>query len=107
MHLVTALPLPINYMDNRSISNYNIDMTDDDQTVAKTLWTDTMMDILLAVLKANKPDDIVWEAVRDVRKRKMKASYLVNAVERKLGKEYAIRLERLIKERSNKVVRKR
>ena len=41
---------------------------DDEKTLAKTLWSETIIDMLIATLKANKSDDQIKELLNRIQK---------------------------------------
>ena len=71
-------------------------MEDDDKTVAKTLWSETLIDMLIATLKANKSDEQIKGLLRECKQKGFKASYLTGKVRKELGEGAAIRLKKLM-----------
>lgn len=72
-------------------------MTDntDDKTVAKTLWSDTLIDIFLIALKKNSTDEQMKEIIRDLNAKGYKNDYLVDKAGRDID-EIAARRVRLL-----------
>ena len=68
----------------------------DDKTVAKTLWSETLIDMLIATLKANKSDEQIKGLLRECKQKGFKASYLTGKVRKELGEGAAVRLKRLM-----------
>lgn len=74
-------------------------MVDEDNTsltTAKTLWTETILEILYQSLKANKPDDVVTDVLREVRGKGFKPDDIYEKVEKKVDKKAAIRVRGLM-----------
>ena len=75
-------------------------MVDEDNTsltTAKTLWTETILEVLYQSLKLNKPDDAVREVLKEVRDKGFKPDYIYEKVEKKVDKKAAIRVRGLMK----------
>ena len=73
-------------------------MTDDgdDKTIAKTLWSDTLIDMLVASLKADKSDDQIKGLLKECKEKGFKASYLTGKVRKELDERAATRVKRLM-----------
>ena len=72
-------------------------MTDgDDKTIAKTLWSDTLIDMLIASLKADKSDDQIKGLLKECKEKGFKASYLTGKVRKELDERAASRIKRLM-----------
>ena len=74
-------------------------MDDEDNTsltTAKTLWTETILEILYQSLKANKSDDVVRDILKEVREKGFKPDYIYEKVEKKVDKTAAIRVRGLM-----------
>jgi len=72
-------------------------MTDgDDTTIAKTLWSDTLIDMLLASLKADKSDDQIKGLLKECKEKGFKASYLTGKVRKELDERAVSRIKRLM-----------
>ena len=69
---------------------------EDEKTLAKTLWSETIIDMLIATLKANKSDEQIKELLRECRQKGFKASYLTGKVRKELDETAAARLKRLM-----------
>lgn len=65
-------------------------------TTAKTLWTETILEILYQSLKANKPDNVVIDVLKEVREKGFKPDYIYEKVEKKVDKKAAIRVRGLM-----------
>lgn len=74
-------------------------MDDNDNTsitTAKTLWTETILEILYQSLKDNKPDNAISDVLREVRQKGFKPEEIIQKVEKKLGKPASIRARGLL-----------
>ena len=72
-------------------------MTDgDDKTIAKTLWSDTLIDMLIASLKADKSDDQIKGLLKECKGKGFKASYLTGKVRKELDERAVTRIKRLM-----------
>ncbi len=74
-------------------------MEDEDNTsltTAKTLWTETILEILYQSLKANKSDDMVRDVLKEVREKGVKPDYIYEKVQKKMDKKDAIRIRGLM-----------
>lgn len=68
----------------------------DDKTIAKTLWSDTLIDMLVASLKADKSDDQIKGLLKECKEKGFKASYLTGKVRKELDERAASRIKRLM-----------
>jgi len=71
-------------------------MVGDDKTVAKTLWSETLIDMLIASLKANKSDAQIKELLKECKQKGFKASYLTEKARKELSDAAAVRIKRLM-----------
>lgn len=67
-----------------------------DKTLAKTLWSETMIDMLIALLKANKSDEQIKGVLLECKQKGFKANYLTGKVRKELDGAAASRLKRLM-----------
>ncbi len=65
-------------------------------TQAKTLWSETILDVLYNTLKSDKPDYAVTQILREVRLKGFKPAYIIQKVERKVGRQASLRVKRLL-----------
>ena len=68
-------------------------MEEDDNTsltTAKTLWTETILEILFQSLKANKADAVILEVLHEMRQKGFKPDYIIEKVEKKIDKNASI-----------------
>jgi len=72
-------------------------MTDsNDNTVAKTLWSETMIDMLVASLKANKSDEQIKDLLIECKQKGFKSRYLTGKVRKELDEAAVTRIKRLM-----------
>ena len=71
-------------------------MAGDDKTVAKTLWSETLIDMLIASLRANKSDAQIKGLLKECKQKGFKASYLTEKVRKELSDAAAVRIKRLM-----------
>ena len=70
----------------------------DDTTTPKTLWTETLFEVLVDALKANKSDKHVIQALKDLKQKKVKGVIIVAHIDKKLGKKEAMRVKTLLRQ---------
>ena len=74
-------------------------MIDDDkttQTTFKTLWSETVLEVLYLALKYEKPDRDILEILNFIRMKGRKPEYIIRKVYQKLGEEQAMRVKILL-----------
>lgn len=71
-------------------------MVEDDKTVAKTLWSETIIDMLCMALKANKSDQQIKELLLECKQKGFKARYLTGKVRKEVDEAAAVRLKKLM-----------
>jgi hypothetical protein len=74
-------------------------MGEDDNTsntTAKTLWSETILEVLYLALKYDKPDKDIREILELVKTKGGKPEYIIQKVNQKLGEEAASRVEALM-----------
>lgn len=74
-------------------------MTDNDNTsltTAKTLWTETILEILYQSLKDKKPDAAISEVLREVRQKGFKPEEIIQKVAKKVDQQASIRVRGLL-----------
>lgn len=69
---------------------------DTTRTTAKTLWSETILEILYESLKANKSDSQISDVLREVQSKGFKREYIVEKVEKKVGDRAAMRVKSLL-----------
>ncbi|MBI2993164.1 MAG: hypothetical protein HYY48_03195 [Gammaproteobacteria bacterium] len=73
-------------------------MTDDDKTktTAKTLWTETILEILYESLRKNRSDEEIRGVLKEVRSKGFKRSYILEKVQKKVDAKAAQRVKALL-----------
>lgn len=74
-------------------------MTDEEQTELKTLWSETILEILYAALQKDKSDAQIIDVLKDIQKKGYKPDHIINKVEKKVDKQASIRVKNLLKKR--------
>ena len=69
----------------------------DDTTMPKTLWSETLLEMLIIALKKNRPDREILQLLTEIREKGFRASYVVDKVSKDAGDESIPRLKSLIK----------
>lgn len=63
--------------------NSNDDTTQ--KTIAKTLWSETLIDLLVIALQNNQSDKKVTELLRELKQRNFKNDYIIGKIGKTLG----------------------
>ena len=71
-------------------------MEEQDKTVAKTLWSETLIEALLLGLQKNVSDEKIRELIGDLYAKGYKQNYIVNKVTKELDSAMAARVRRLM-----------
>lgn len=66
------------------------------RTDPKTLWTETVLEMLFQALKKESPDKEVKMILIDARTNGCKPSYIIDKVNKKVGEEAALRVKTLM-----------
>ncbi len=72
-------------------------MEEDDTTsatTAKTLWTETILEVLYLALKYDKPDETVRKILKQMKG--SKPDYIIKKVDQKLGEAASLKLRTLM-----------
>lgn len=69
---------------------------DTTKTTAKTLWTETILEILYESLRRNKGDSQVKDILNEIRQKGFKRQYLIDKVKVKVSAEAAARVKSLL-----------
>ncbi len=69
----------------------------DDTTMPKTLWSETLLEMLAIALKKNRSDREILRLLGEIRAKGFRASYVVSKVSKDSGQESIPRLKSLIK----------
>lgn len=67
-------------------------------TTPKTLWTETILELLFTALKYEKSDREVKKILREVRMKGYKPSYIVNKVTKEVNEQAALRVKKIMQE---------
>jgi len=74
-------------------------MSDNDdttqKTIAKTLWSETLIDLLLVSLQKNQTDKQVISLLEELKEKKFKRDYIIGKVNKSLGEKDANRVKLL------------
>ena len=71
-------------------------MQNDDETMAKTLWSETLIDALLVGLQKKVSDAKIKELLGDLNAKGYENTYIVNKVTKELGAATAVRVRQLM-----------
>lgn len=69
--------------------------SDTTKTTAKTLWTETVLEILYETLRRNRPDKDVIIALKEAQQKGFKKDYLMEKVAKKVDERAAQRVRQL------------
>ena len=72
------------------------DEDNEDQTIAKTLWSDTLIDMLVASLKAGKSDEQLKNLLRECKEKGFDVDYLTGKITKEIDATAAMRIRRLM-----------
>lgn len=73
----------------------NEEDSDTTKTTAKTLWTETVLEILYETLRRNRPDKDVAVALKEAQQKGFKKDYLMEKVAKKVDERAAQRVRQL------------
>lgn len=68
-----------------------------DKTIEKTLWSETLLDILIVALVAKKPDAKIKELLVECKQKGFKKRYLVGKMQKEIDNAAAARIDSLYK----------
>ena len=74
----------------------NDDETDTTKTTAKTLWSETILEILYETLRRNKPDQELLGVLKEVQQKGFKRDYILEKVAKKVDERSATRVRHLL-----------
>ena len=66
------------------------------KTIAKTLWSETLIDLLIVSLEKNLSDKKVTELLRELKQKKYKRDYIIGKIKKALGEKEANRVKLLL-----------
>ena len=69
---------------------------DTTKTTAKTLWTETLLEILYESLRMNKTDKQIGDVLKEVQAKGFKRDYIIEKVQKKLGDQATMRIKALL-----------
>ena len=79
--------------------NHSEDLTDPTQlTVSKTLWSETVIEMLIVALDKQQSDEKVIELLKEVKQKKFKNDYIIGKVDKSLGSTEANRARLLLRQ---------
>ena len=58
-------------------------------TISKTLWSETLIEILIDSLEKNKSDKKIIKLLKDLKQKKFKAKYITKKIRLALGEKQA------------------
>lgn len=67
-----------------------------DMTIAKTLWSETLIDALLVALQKKQPDEKIRELLKEIQDKGYKPSYITGKVTKELDEQAALRIRKLL-----------
>lgn len=70
---------------------------DEHETVAKTLWSETLIEALCINLKKGKPDAAIIEMLREIKEKGFKADYLNSKIKKDVSEAAASRVRALLR----------
>jgi len=65
-------------------------------TTARTIWSETLLEILYESLQHNKPDKLIREVLRDLRKQGMKPDTIIREVAKNVDEQAIVRVMGLL-----------
>ena len=71
-------------------------MPKDEGTIAKTLWSETILEVLYESLKKNKSDPVIRELLAEVRQKGFESDYIIDRVGKKVGPTATTRVRRML-----------
>ena len=72
------------------------DTTDTTKTAAKTLWSETILEILYETLRKNKPDKELIGVLKEVQQKGFKRDYILEKVAKKVDDRAATRVRKML-----------
>ena len=72
------------------------DNTDTTKTSAKTLWSETILEILYETLRKNKPDKELIGVLKEVQQKGFKRDYILEKVAKKVDERASTRVRQLL-----------
>ena len=75
------------------------DDTDTTKTTAKTLWSETILEILCETLRRNKSDKELLGVLKEVQQKGFKRDYILEKVTKKVNEQASTRVRHLLNKR--------
>ena len=72
------------------------ELTQQTETVAKTLWSETLIEMLIVALTKKKSDQQIIEILKELHQKEFKDDYIVGKVDRSMGEIEARRVRALL-----------
>ena len=66
------------------------------KTIAKPLWSETLIDLLIISLEKNLSDEKVTELLKELKQKKFKRDYIIGKIKKALGEKEANRVKLLL-----------
>jgi len=67
-----------------------------DMTIAKTLWSETLIDALLVALQKKHPDEKIRELLKEIQDKGYKPTYIIEKVTKELDAQAVLRVRQLL-----------
>lgn len=71
---------------------------DEHETVAKTLWSETLIEVLCVALTKSKADDQIIKILHDIKAKGFKDAYVISKVRKDVDNAAASRVKALIRQ---------
>lgn len=65
-------------------------------TVSKTLWSETVIEMLIVALTKNQSDEKIIELLKEVKQKKFDDDYIITKVEKSIGSKESNRVRLLL-----------
>lgn len=69
------------------------------KTIDKTLWSETLIEMLIIALVAQKPDEKIKELLIECRQKGFKKRYLVQKIKKEVNEAAASKINQLMQDR--------
>ena len=78
------------------MSAENDDQTQTTKTMAKTLWSETLIDLLIVALEKKQSDEKIMELLKELQQKKFKKDYIIDKIDRAMDQHQAMRVKSLL-----------
>ena len=75
------------------------ELTQQTETVAKTLWSETLIEMLIVALTKKQSDQKIIELLKELQQKNFTDEYVVDKVDRSMGPDEARRVRSLLSKR--------